>query len=177
MGRNVELKARVHDLEALGARVISLGATGPEMLVQIDTFFIAPSGRLKLREFEDQTGELIHYRRPDTTGPKLSEYFRTAVPSCAALREILAQSLGVQATVRKRRAVFILGSTRIHLDDVQSLGTFIEFEVVLRDGQSVAEGHDVALGLLNALSIPNADLIATAYVDLILERDRQRSLT
>ena len=68
MARNVEFKARVHDLEPLRTRVMALGAIGPVALMQTDTFFNVPSGRLKLREFGDHTAELIYYVRPDTEG-------------------------------------------------------------------------------------------------------------
>jgi len=40
--RNVELKARLTDLDQLRTRVMSLGASGPEMLVQTDMFFRVP---------------------------------------------------------------------------------------------------------------------------------------
>ena len=73
----------------------------------------------------------------------------------------------MRATVRKQRAVFLLGQTRIHLDRVDGLGSFVELEVVLRDEQSVSDGYTIAMSLLQALSIAEADLIAHAYVDLL----------
>jgi predicted adenylyl cyclase CyaB len=69
--------------------------------------------------------------------------------------------------VQKRRTVFLIGQTRIHLDDVDGLGSFMEFEVVLRDGQSVAQGEQIAAHLMGALSVSPADLIRDAYVDLL----------
>jgi hypothetical protein len=125
MARNVEIKAQLSDPSAMRSRVPSLGATGPEELVQTDTFFSVPVGRLKLREFGDGTGEPIFYERPDAVGPKLSDYHRAPAQEPDALREALARSLGVRATVRKQRAIFLLGQTRIHLDDVDGLGSFI----------------------------------------------------
>ena len=77
-----------------------------------------------------------------------------------------------RATVRKRRSVFLFGQTRIHLDQVEGLGSFIEFEVVLRDGQPVSEGERIATSLMNALSVRAADLIPHAYVDLLESRER-----
>jgi adenylate cyclase class IV len=66
----------------------------------------------------------------------------------------------------------MIGQTRIHLDDVDGLGAFIEFEVVLRDGQSVADGERIATSLIDALSVSSADLIPHAYVDLLESRER-----
>jgi adenylate cyclase class IV len=50
MASNVEIKARVTDPKAMRSRVKALGTTAPEELVQIDTFYNVPTGRLKLRE-------------------------------------------------------------------------------------------------------------------------------
>lgn len=169
MARNVELKARVPDLPALRERVQGLGGAGPEHLAQVDTFFNVRSGRLKLRVFGDGTGELIGYERPDLRGPKVSEYLRTPVPDPAVLREILTRSLGVRAVVHKRRAVFLVGQTRIHLDDVDGLGSFVELEVVLREDQSSADGERVALSVMRTLGVSPSDLIDTAYADLLRE--------
>ena len=171
MARNVEIKARVADPKAMRSRVQSLGATEPEELMQTDTFFNVPVGRLKLREFAGGTGELIYYERPDAVGPKVSEYFRAPSSDPSSLRDVLARSLGERATVIKRREVFLLGQTRIHLDEVEGLGSFIEFEVVLRDGQSVSDGERIAAGLMDALSVSSADLLAHAYVDLIQNKE------
>jgi len=167
MARNVELKARLNDLATVRRQVHALGAAGPEDITQVDTFFHVPAGRLKLREFDSGVGELIYYARPDTPGPKVSTYSRTPVTTPDQLRDVLTQSLGVRATVRKQRAVFLLGQTRIHLDRVDGLGSFVELEVVLRDEQSVSDGYTIAMSLLQALSIAEADLIAHAYVDLL----------
>lgn len=165
MPRNVEIKARVTDLLAIRARVEALGASGPELLLQTDTFFNVAHGRLKLREFGDGSGELIAYKRPDITGPKLSSYSRTPILDPTAVRKILEGVLGVHAAVKKRRLVFLLGRTRIHLDDVEGLGTFIEFEVVLRDDQAVEDGERIAADLMIRLGITEGDLVSGAYAD------------
>jgi len=171
VARNVEIKGRVRDAQAMRSRVESLGATEPEELVQTDTFFNVPVGRLKLREFGDGTGELIYYERPDAVGPQVSIYVRAPASAPSCLREVLARALGVRGTVRKRREVFLLGQTRIHLDDVEGLGSFVELEVMLRDGQLVSDGERMAASLMDALSISSADLIPYAYVDLMRDAE------
>ena len=171
MASNVEIKARVTDPKAMRSRVESLGTTAREEFVQIDTFYNVPVGRLKLRDFADGTGELIYYERPDAVGPKVSDYFRAPSADPSSLRDVLARSLGERATVSKRRQVFLLGQTRIHLDEVEGLDSFIELEVVLRDGQSVSEGERIAVSLMDALSVSSSDVISRAYVDLIQDVD------
>ena len=127
MARNIEIKAQAPDLEALLQRALAIaGARGPEVIDQDDTFFIVPNGRLKLRQFADHSAELIAYERPDLGGPKVSDYVRVPVPDAGALREALTRSLGQLGRVIKRRRLVLIGATRIHLDEVQGLGTFLE---------------------------------------------------
>ena len=167
MARNVEIKARASDLAVIQRGVEALGGRAVGELTQTDTFFNVPDGRLKLREFGDGSAQLISYVRDDQRGPKLSNYLVTTVSDPGRLRSVLGHALGVRGVVRKRRTLLLLGQTRIHLDEVEGLGTFIEFEVVLRDDESDAEGERVARDLLDKLAIPPSDLVARAYIDLV----------
>ncbi|XP_054150080.1 uncharacterized protein LOC128949246 [Melozone crissalis] len=139
-----------------------------QVLLQTDTFFRVPRGRLKLRRTQDGRGELIFYERPDSAGPKLSKFSITPTADPEGLQAVLSQSLGVLGTVRKERLLFLLGQTRLHLDRVQGLGDFLELEVVLRPEQSEEDGQRVALELLQEFGIGEQDLISGAYLDLLL---------
>ncbi len=167
MPRNVEIKARVADLAALEKRLRELGAAGPVQLEQEDLFFERASGRLKLRRFADGSGELIAYARPDTSGPALSSYERYPTRDPALLAEVLTPALGVRGTVRKTRRLWGLEQTRVHLDEVEGLGSFVELEVVLGAEQTEAEGSRVARELMKALGIDESALVDSAYVDLL----------
>lgn len=170
MARNVEVKARIGAVEALLPRARAL-ADGPEQRIeQDDTFFACAEGRLKLRDFGDGRGELIHYRRADTEGPKLSDYVRAPTSDPAALREALAHAHGTIGRVRKTRWLLLVGATRVHLDRVEGLGDFMELEVVLRDGQDPAEGEAIAEALLAQLGIRDEERLAGAYLDLLRPR-------
>lgn len=166
--RNVEIKARVADLAALRARVAARATTPPTTLVQVDTFFPVPRGRLKLRRFEDGAGELIFYERADTDGPRTSTYTIVPCADAPALERVLAAALGVRGVVAKRRELFLIDRTRVHLDDVEGLGQFLELEVVLAEDETPAEGERVARRLLEALQVPGDALVAPAYIDLLL---------
>jgi predicted adenylyl cyclase CyaB len=167
MARNVEIKARTPDLATLRKRVAEVSDSGPELLVQRDTFYVVPKGRLKLREFGDGTAELIFYERPDKIGPKTSKYTRTQIADAASMRELLGQILETKAVVSKRREVFLTDRTRIHLDEVDDLGTFMELEVALTENELDSDGKRAAFVLMDRLGVRQEDLIEQAYVDLL----------
>ena len=139
----------------------------PTVLQQHDTFFPCTNGRLKLRELSAAKGELIFYRRPDTASPRQSDYSIYPTNSPASLRALLTAAFGVGTVVVKTRLLYLVGETRIHLDSVVGLGSFVELEVVLAPDQSAEEGHRVARELMLALEIDQADLIDCAYADLL----------
>ena len=58
---------------------------------------------------------------------------RVPVAEPTRLRDALAASCGLIGRVRKRRVVYLVGRTRVHLDCVDGLGDFLELEVVLSD--------------------------------------------
>lgn len=167
MGRNVEIKARVDDLEALRQRVEGLADSGPSTVEQQDTFFHSRRGRLKLREMADGVAELIYYARADTTEPIESSYLKVPCPQPEAMRQALASALGVRGQVRKKRIIYLCGPTRIHLDSVEGLGEFVELEVVLSAEGAVEEGISIAGSLMAQLGIDSKDLVEESYIDLI----------
>lgn len=168
MGLNVEIKARLSGEDGLRELSRRLADLPAEELRQEDTFFAAPAGRLKLRDFGGSSGELILYERANAEGPKLSSYTIARTPDPITLKGILSAVLPVVGVVRKRRRVFLSGQTRIHLDIVDDLGCFLELEVVLRDGQAEEEGTVIAEQLLYSLGIDRTQLVREAYIDLLL---------
>lgn len=50
--RNVEIKARVKDLDVLIKTAETVSKSGGTIIKQEDTFFKVPQGRLKIRKFE-----------------------------------------------------------------------------------------------------------------------------
>ena len=167
MPRNVEIKARIGEIASLTARVAAIATDGPQEIVQDDTFFACPHGRLKLRAFAHDDGQLIFYRRADAAGPTESFFVLTPTTSPDRLRDTLAHACGVTGRVRKRRTLYLVGRTRVHLDEVEGLGDFLELEVVLQPGQSEAEGEAIARDVLAALGVADSALIQGAYLDLL----------
>lgn len=167
MARNVEIKARVRDLEALERRAAGRSDSGPTVIQQEDVFFHVSTGRLKLRVFDEGRGELIFYERPDGAGPKTSRYRRVETSDPRGLQELLGQALGVRGTVRKERRLYLAGRTRIHVDRVQDLGGFLELEIVLEPGEKPEDATPIAEELMAALGVAREDLVDVAYIDLL----------
>ncbi|UCE65282.1 MAG: class IV adenylate cyclase [Candidatus Zixiibacteriota bacterium] len=175
MARNIEIKAKAQDFQKQMLIAESLGDGKVQHLFQEDTFFYVPSGRLKLREFGDGKGELIQYERGDSLEPAECRYLLYPADKPTILKDALTKALGIRAVVRKRRIVYFAGQTRIHFDEVEDLGKFIELEVVLNQGEKAELGVAIAEDLMKKLGIDNQDLIEPAYVDLLEKRREQWS--
>jgi predicted adenylyl cyclase CyaB len=171
MAHNIEIKARVKNPEHFLAQAMTLADGPQEIISQKDTFFKVSQGRLKLRDFGNGTGQLIRYHRPDRAGPKISDYAISPTNDPEGLCNVLKQSLSEIGTVTKRRTLLMSGRTRIHLDEVENLGWFMELEVVLTTGEDPDQGEREANLLMRELGVKPEDLIQGAYLDLL---DRKR---
>jgi predicted adenylyl cyclase CyaB len=175
MARNVEIKARIENVGLMVPKVAGLASSGPIEIAQDDTFFNCVTGRLKLRAFSNDAGELIFYRRANQAGPKESFFIRSPTSSPETLRESLSLAYGQIGRIRKYRTLFLVGRTRVHLDRVEDLGHFLELEVMLEDGESTEVGIREAGELMDRLGIQPAQLIDGAYLDLMLEMGAPRA--
>lgn len=168
MNQNVELKARLADPDRARAVALRLRAVWQWTAQQTDTYFRAPDGsRMKLRETDGQPAALITYRRPNRRGPRTSTYRIEPVSDPDQVRAKLAARYGVDVVVTKVRELWLLEGTRIHLDEVEGLGCFIEFEIVLAvDTAQKAARHRSAI-LAHAFGLAPADYVPGSYADLV----------
>ena len=164
---NLELKARHADLRAARAAAIRLGARPHAVEKQTDTFFHVSRGRLKLREIERQAAALIAYDRPDHVDARLSAYHLVPILDPAALKAALAAALGVRGVVRKWREILLWHNVRIHLDTVDGLGTFVEFEAVLGPNDDEVTAQQRLAELSGALEIEAAAYVGQSYANLL----------
>ena len=168
MARNVEIKARIENVGMFVPILARMATSGPLELAQDDTFFSCETGRLKLRAFSNDSGELIFYRRVNQSGPKESFYLRSPTSSPETLRESLSLAYGQIGRIRKYRTLYLVGRTRVHLDRVEGLGHFLELEVQLVDDEPPEQGIREAGELMERLGIQPEQLIEGAYLDLLL---------
>jgi len=165
---NVEMKAELRDIALARGISKAIGATFIHQFGQVDTYYKIPNGRLKRRESEGEPVEYIFYERAHRAAPKLSHF--TIFSAEQALERFGQQPMPVWLIVRKQRELWMLGNTRIHLDTVERLGTFIEFESLVSRDHNVARGHEAIAQLRRDFSPVVGELIDCGYADL-LERE------
>jgi adenylate cyclase class IV len=171
---NIEIKGRCTDPARIRDILLELGADAKGTDHQVDTYFVVPNGRLKLRQGAIENS-LIFYDRPDHPGPKRADVslFRTDSAGSTQLHETLAAALDVLVVVDKRREIYFIDNVKFHIDIVEGLGHFIEIEAIDIDGslgpEKLRAQCDHYIGCFN---ITPADLVNVSYSDLLMERNR-----
>jgi len=177
---NIEFKARQQNLERAHSVLKQHGVALAATLRQTDTYFHAPNGRLKLREINEETAQLVFYQRPDRAEVKRSDYLIAPVASPAALRDALGAAYGIRTVVKKTRELYLLPRQlgeyagraapdliRLHLDTVEGLGYFLEIEVILQEREAPQIAEQEAKFWLQEFGIAPEDLLSGSYADLV----------
>lgn len=166
---NIEMKSMYGDLEFARKKVQELGGQFLWKDTQVDTYYFTKNGKLKLRQSEKNGSELLPYLKVDDGVLKRSDYVRLPTTEPELLASLLDQLLGRQLRVRKIREVYLIENVRVHLDQVEDLGSFLEFEAVYEDDTNETrekESKKVA-SLMTEFKV-NPDLIFSgSYPDLI----------
>jgi predicted adenylyl cyclase CyaB len=169
--RNIEIKSRIADLKQLLDKVSHLPHVQPKgTLHQVDIFYQSKNGRLKSRRTIQngvEKSQLIFYDRKTSNGTMVSDIKIVDVPNFDQLNNVLTASGSVLGSIHKTRILFMLGRTRIHIDEVRDLGAFMELEVVMRLGEDQQVGRDEAKQIMNLLGIEPHQLLTDAYIDML----------
>jgi len=130
MATNLELKIKVNSFRKIKRLLKLAGAEYRGILNQKDIYFkTTTNGLLKLRR-QNGNYELIYYNRNEGSGKRWSDY-NVIYLKGKQIEETICK-LGKPATiVEKRRELFLLNGTRIHLDMVRNLGKFVELETLV----------------------------------------------
>ena len=172
MPKNLELKAPLASFSRALRIARALGARSRGVLLQTDTYYRTSSGRLKLRVVNGRAAELIAYARPDTARGRYSTYVVLPVRDHRLADGLFRVLLGVRVVVRKRRTLFLYRNARIHLDAVEGLGAFVEFEVLVTRGKRQA--RTLFDELVSAFGIDRRRMIAGSYSDILESRSKRR---
>lgn len=162
---NVEIKAELRDPALARSVCAALGARHIQTMDQTDTYYRVSQGRLKKRETAGEEPEWIYYERADAAAARVSR-FTIYNPEQAAQR-FGATEPPVWRVVRKRRELWMLGNVRIHLDEVEGLGWFIEFEALVTPGADEGECQRRVQELRRELGPAMGEPVAVGYSDLV----------
>ncbi len=165
--QNIEFKAELRNLEAARVRCRTLGAVPILELEQTDTYYKLPDGRLKRREAPGEPTEWIFYHRKDRIRPALSTF--SILSDEQARRRWGADRLDQWLVVKKHRELWMVENVRIHLDTVEELGTFVEFEALVDTHHPVKECQLKVQHLREQFQPQLGEAIAVGYSDLIAQ--------
>jgi len=173
--KNLELKAELRDPNLARLICKKIGASPVVKLRQTDTYYNVARGRLKKRTsiaIDRAVGspepiEYIFYERENRTDAKVSNYH---IYTQAQVQERFGQApLPVWLEVEKNRELYLLGSTRIHIDDVIDLGWHFEFEILLDANTDMDNANEQASNLRATFLPALGEPIATSYADLLAQ--------
>ncbi len=169
--QNLEFKAELRDLPLARGACRAADARPVGTLTQTDTFFRIPTGRLKKRETSidgvPDPVEYIEYMRDNRAGPRVSRFTIRAEDE---FRERFGlEDPPTDVVVSKTREVWMLDRARVHLDQVQGLGDFIEFEILITKECNMARAHHLMINLRNRFGPCLGEPISSSYADLLRE--------
>jgi len=162
---NIEIKARCANQIIIRKILRSRNAEFRGTDHQTDSYFSIPEGRLKLREGNIENN-LIFYNREDESGPKKSDCILYTPGDSTALKKILEKSLGIRTVVRKTREIWYLDNIKIHIDQLDKLGNFIEIEAKQEGNLSEADLYRQCYSLLKEFGIKEEELVSESYSDM-----------
>jgi adenylate cyclase, class 2 len=165
---NIEVKARTTSAAQIRKFLQQAGADFKGTDYQTDTYFNVPKGRLKLRQGNIEN-TLIYYERENTAGPKASDCNVVGIEDGAAMKELLALSLGIKVTVKKQREIYFIENIKFHIDTLGGMGNFIEIEASNRYMPlSLEQLNDQCNYYIQQFAITNEDMINLSYSDMLL---------
>ncbi len=147
MPTNLEVKIKIDSKSKLEKSAKNINAVYEGLLIQKDIYYKIDKGLLKLR-IENNSHTLIKYSR-DEVKKRWSDYEILKLEG-KNVEKYLSDILKVEAVVEKKRKLYLYKHTRIHIDEVKSLGSFLELEtVVVKDKKSASAEFDEVIRLLN----------------------------
>jgi predicted adenylyl cyclase CyaB len=174
MPQNLELKSRISSVSEADRIAHRLNAQGKGILQQRDIYYKVSCGRLKLRIINNRSAELIFYNRVNKKGSRYSDYFVLPVLDAKLTNELCTTAFGQKVVVEKKRRLYLYKNARIHIDEVRGLGTFIEFEVIVRYGKLQAQ--KLLKVLATEFDIKRAAIVAVSYSDLVFIGKRIKNI-
>ncbi len=167
--KNFEFKAKIEEIEKYEKMLLELKPKFIGIDHQIDTYFNAQFGRLKLREGNIENA-LINYDRENVSGSKQSQIILYKDEPNSALKNILTRQLGVKVIVDKKRKIYFIENVKFHFDLVENIGTFLEVEAIdCKEEFTIEDLREQCDKYFKYFELTKSNIIDKSYSDLIME--------
>jgi predicted adenylyl cyclase CyaB len=168
--KNIELKIELHNFKEIKQRLLEIKAESKGTLLQVDTYYDYPDGRLKAREINKKEFVIIYYKRPNEAASKISNYkvYRFEKKDFAQIKKMFSDLCDEKVIVRKVRDLWIYKNTRIHLDNVNNLGNYLELETVVEESENIKRYQLEHKEIVNLLDIGHCKKLGESYSDMLL---------
>ncbi|MBS4035091.1 MAG: class IV adenylate cyclase [Ignavibacterium sp.] len=166
MPKNLEIKIKVTSLKELKNKLKKKRIGLKKILIQKDVYYSVDSGLLKLR-IENGEKSLIYYQRDEKSKKRWSNY-QVIKFADGDIENFCKNIFSTEINVSKVRELYIYKNTRIHLDKVKGLGSFIELETLVIDDLRNAENHFNEI--VEILELDTKSQIRASYRDLLLDK-------
>ncbi len=170
MPYNLELKVKLASHRELKKNLKNIKAKFVKTLIQKDVYYKTGYGLLKLR-IENGNQSIIKYLRNEKEKDRFSNY-EVLHFSAGNPEKFFKDLFLIETIVEKERKLFMYDNTRIHLDEVKGLGTFLELETLVVKGKADAKKRfKTIIGLLD---LNKYNEIRKSYRDLMMEKNKAK---
>ena len=166
MAQNLELKIKLDSSNTIELILKRNNVPLSETLHQKDVYYSIKKGLLKLR-IEVNNYSLIKYLRYESGNDRWSNYDIIRHTN-GDVEKFLSDIFTVETIVKKTRKLYWFFNTRIHIDQVESLGNFLELETIVEGNSDDAKCRfDKVIELLN---LNTRNQVRCSYRDLLLKK-------
>ena len=165
---NLELKVKIDSHNDVKRILKNIKAEFIKTLDQKDIYYKTGNGLLKLR-IENGKQSIIKYLRNEKEKDRFSNYevlhFSSGDPE-----KFFKDLFLIETVVEKKRNLFMYDNTRVHLDDVKGLGTFLELETLVINGKVDAKKRFKTI--VGLLKLSKYNEIRKSYRDLMMGKNK-----
>lgn len=170
MGVEIEAKLRVENLQAVRAKLVSLGAKPLGVRFEVNTFFdtkdrmlLRDDRGLRVRTLRFTDGRIIceaTYKGPRSAGEFKQREEIEFHPDDPEAVEAMFERLGFEKTLsfEKRRESFNLDDATIELDELPVIGSFVEIE---------CDSIETIRAIRSKLDLDAAESVTKSYVGML----------
>ncbi|MDP3995488.1 MAG: class IV adenylate cyclase [Patescibacteria group bacterium] len=179
--KEVEVKVKVDDLGPIKQKLESLGCSFSDPIIQDDRIYIkngtglgdARKGVIAMR-LRDAKGKHVFNMKIEGENPLDNEEHETQVEDPEAINAMLQKLDYYNASrVHKQRQKCKYQGMEICLDEVEGLGSFIETEKLIEEGESEPVQEEM-FSWLESLGVPREGRVVKGY-DIMLYEQSQKS--